>query len=100
MAKFEKGQPRPEGAGRKKGVTNGDTAKLRELILGALDEVGGQSYLAQQAYENPNAFMGLIGKVLPKEVVAEVKAEVKSEVHLRPQLTKDEWIATFGGNKL
>jgi hypothetical protein len=79
---FEKGQPRPEGAGRKKGVTNGDTAKLRELILGALDEVGGQSYLAQQAYENPNAFMGLIGKVLPKEINADITGESRLVVQL------------------
>jgi hypothetical protein len=94
------GRPKPEGSGRKKGVTNGDTAKLRELILGALDQAGGQDYLYQQAFEEPKAFLQLIGKVIPKEVVAEVKSEVKSEVYLRPQLTKDEWIATFGGNKI
>lgn len=77
---FPKGQPRPEGAGRKKGVTNGDTAKLRLLILGALDQVGGQDYLARQAEENPGPFMALIGKVLPKEVAAEISGslEIKS----------------------
>ena len=65
---FEKGMSRPEGAGRKKGVTNGDTAKLRALILGALDDVGGQEYLATQAIEQPVAFLSLVGKVLPKEL--------------------------------
>jgi hypothetical protein len=63
----QKGQKTP-GSGRQKGVTNGDTAKLRALILGALDDVGGQEYLATQAIEQPVAFLGLIGKVLPKEV--------------------------------
>lgn len=35
------------------------------MILGALDDNGGQAYLAEQARSNPTAFMGLIGKVLP-----------------------------------
>lgn len=70
-----KGRPKPEGSGRKKGTTNGDISKLRQLILGALDDVGGQSYLAIQAIENPGPFLALIGKVLPKEVKQELKIE-------------------------
>lgn len=73
---YPKGQPRPEGAGRKKGVTNGDTAKLRELILGALDQAGGQEYLYQQAFEEPKAFLQLIGKVIPKEVENRISGEL------------------------
>jgi hypothetical protein len=38
------------------------------MIRGALDDAGGQAYLAQQARENPAAFMQLIGKILPKDV--------------------------------
>lgn len=41
------------------------TKALKEMILGALDDAGGQQYLARQADENPVAFMGLLGKVLP-----------------------------------
>lgn len=62
-----KGERQP-GSGRQKGTTNGDTAKLRGIILAALDQVGGQSYLAKVALEEPVAFLSLIGKVLPKEV--------------------------------
>lgn len=67
MPRPKKGEKTP-GSGRKKGVTNGDTAKLREMILGALDDVGGREYLATQAMENPAAFLTLIGKVLPRDV--------------------------------
>ena len=35
--------------GRQKGSTNKTTAELKEMILGALSEVGGQAYLVQQA---------------------------------------------------
>jgi len=54
--------------GRKKGVPNKITKELKEMILGALDQCGGQNYLARQAEENPTAFMALVGKVLPMTV--------------------------------
>jgi hypothetical protein len=59
-----KGGARP-GAGRKKGVPNKVTTDLKNMILSALDSAGGEDYLKNQAIENPNAFMTLIGKVLP-----------------------------------
>lgn len=41
------------------------TKALKDMILGALDDNGGQAYLAQQARDNPGPFLALIGKVLP-----------------------------------
>ena len=60
--------------GRQKGATNKTTAELKEMILGALSEVGGQAYLVQQALDNPNAFMTLVGKVVPRDINAAVEA--------------------------
>lgn len=56
------------GPGRPKGMVNKMTTQLKELILGALDEAGGQQYLVQQAHQNPVAFMALVGKVLPMTI--------------------------------
>lgn len=64
--------------GRKKGVTNVVTKELKDMILGALDDAGGQTYLAQQAIDNPGAFMSLVGKVLPKDMT--LKASVSLQV--------------------
>lgn len=50
---------------RSKGTPNRSTALLREMICHALDGVGGVEYLKRQAEENPNAFMSLLGRVLP-----------------------------------
>ena len=41
------------------------------MIVGALCAVGGTNYLARQAEQNPVAFMGLIGRVLPLQVSGE-----------------------------
>lgn len=59
------------GQGRAKGVPNKITRDLKAMILGALDDAGGQAYLLAQAHENPVAFMTLIGKLIPSEVKTE-----------------------------
>lgn len=58
-------KPPNAGKGRKKGVPNKVTGQLKEMILQALDQAGGVDYLLSQAHSNPNAFLTLVGKVLP-----------------------------------
>jgi hypothetical protein len=55
----------PKTGGRRPGSPNKVTKALKEMILGALDQAGGQDYLAVQAVANPAAFMALLGRVLP-----------------------------------
>lgn len=66
-----KRKPPAAGIGRQKGVPNKLTKALKDMILGALDDAGGQKYLAEQAERNPAAFMTLVGKVLPLQVTGE-----------------------------
>ena len=56
------------GAGRKPGVPNKINGDIKGMILGALAGVGGTQYLMRQAEQNPVAFMGLVGKVLPLQI--------------------------------
>jgi hypothetical protein len=55
--------------GRQKGTPNKTTGALKEAILLAAENAGGEGglegYLRLQAHENPTAFMSLLGKVLP-----------------------------------
>lgn len=61
-------RPQPKG-GSRKGIPNKATKELKDMILGALDDVGGQEYLVRQARKrNPAAFLGLIAKVLPTTI--------------------------------
>jgi len=57
--------------GRPPGVPNKVTTQLKEAILQALNEAdagGAVEYLKQQAVKNPNAFLALVGRVLPLQV--------------------------------
>lgn len=58
---------RPPG-GSRKGIPNKVTADLKAMILGALDQAGGEQYLLSQAHENPKAFLSLLARVLPMQV--------------------------------
>ena len=62
------GLTRTSGQGRPRGSVNKVPASIKAMVEGALRQVGGQDYLARQAIENPVAFMGLVGKVLPLQL--------------------------------
>src|SRR4051794_6393830 len=57
--------------GRSKGTPNRLSADLKEMILGALADVGGRDYLAARAIDTPVAFMTLLGKILPMQLTGE-----------------------------
>ena len=61
--RFGKGNP-----GKPKGAKNKTTALIRDMIVQALDEAGGVTYLVNAARESPSAFLSLIGKVMPVQV--------------------------------
>lgn len=78
---FKKGDEKK--GGRKKGVTNKKTALLKDMILTALDDAGGIDYLRMQAMTEPVAFLGLIGKILPKEIDANVNGKIKGSITVK-----------------
>lgn len=65
---------RTSGQGRPRGARNKLSADVKEMIICALNELGGQEYLVRQATENPTAFLALVGRIIPKEVRANVAA--------------------------
>ena len=73
-------KPGERRGGRKKGTPNKLTASVKELLLGALDDVGGREYLVTQAKDNPTAFMTMLGKVLPTQVTGDPDNPMVSKV--------------------
>lgn len=62
-------KPPNMGKGRRFGVPNRINKELREMVLGALESVGGQGYLEEQARKSkPEAFLRLVGQCLPRDV--------------------------------
>lgn len=61
--------------GRKKGTPNKTTALLKDAVLKAAAEAGGEDglcgYLKTQATANPAPFLALLGKVLPMQLAGE-----------------------------
>ncbi len=58
--------------GRKKGTPNKVNTDIKNIVIQALNEIGGVSYLKVQSELNPVAFMGLVGKVLPLQIKSDV----------------------------
>ncbi len=77
----------PPGPGRPKGIPNKTTTALKEAILLAAEKAGGKDglvgYLHGVAVDNPQAFCGLLGKVLPLQVTGENGGPI--------QVAKVEW---------
>ncbi len=74
------GKGKPKTGGRKPGTPNKTTALLKDAILEAAQQAGGDTdglvaYLKQQAEENPGPFMALLGKVLPIQAAGSVDDE-------------------------
>jgi hypothetical protein len=69
-----------QGSGRPKGSLDKGNAAIREMILEALEGAGGVSYLIDKAESHPQAFMGLIGKVLPLQVTGEEGKDIQISV--------------------
>jgi hypothetical protein len=62
----------PKTGGRQKGALNKTTRTIKEAIEAAFQGVGGADYLMQQAQQNPQAFMTLLGKIIPAQVHADL----------------------------
>jgi hypothetical protein len=77
--------PPNAGKGRPKGAANRMNRTLRDMILGALDDAGGQAYLAEQAHQNPAAFLTLLGRVLPREPIETPPAVITLDFGWKPR---------------
>ncbi|MES2783585.1 MAG: hypothetical protein V4657_12385 [Pseudomonadota bacterium] len=67
------------GPGRPKGVPNKSTAAIKDMVLSALDNVGGIEYLEKQAVLQPVAFMGLLAKIMPTQITGADDGPVQIE---------------------
>lgn len=79
-----------EGAGRPKGALDKNNKQLREMILGALEQKGGVAYLAAKAESHPQAFMSLLGRVLPLQVAGDPDNPVQTVARIELVAMRDD----------
>ncbi len=83
VKKTKRNLPPGPGPGRPKGMPNKSTALLKDAILKAAEEAGGENglvgYLQTQATTNPAAFMSLLGKVLPLQLAGNLTIDIASK---------------------
>lgn len=72
--KLKKG--RKKTGGRKKGTPNKVTSSVKEAIMKAFDELGGEKYLVEVAKQDHRTFCSLLGRVLPKEISASIDTDL------------------------
>ena len=82
-----KGQPKL--GGRQKGTPNKTTTAIKDMIVFALDRVGGVDYLEKQANDNPKAFLALLSRVLPLQVTGDIDAPLVVKVIRFSDVPKD-----------
>lgn len=73
---FEKGQPRPENAGRRAGTPNRTTANIKAMFEEVVERLGGPNALEEWAKSNPTEFWKCVSKLLPKDVTVDVGANI------------------------
>lgn len=83
--------------GRKKGTPNTKTKELSQMILGALDRLGGEDWLLSSAKDDPACFIALVGKMLPKDI--RLGGGLKLQVNLyRDARRADDQLPTSGAD--
>ena len=68
------------GPGRPKGSPNKLSRDIKQAVIEAFEQAGGKDYLARQAKENPQAFMTLLGKVLPTQITGDPENPVVTRI--------------------
>jgi len=87
------GQGKP-GPGRPPGVPNKLTSTVKMMVLGALERLGGEAYLQRMAKKHPQAFMTLLGKIIPTQVVGDMSYRYVAEIP-PPETDADEWLKKY-----
>lgn len=90
----EKKPKRKKTGGRKAGTPNKLTATVKMMVLGALDKKGGQRWLERQMDKYPQAFLTLLGKIIPTQIVGDMSYRYVAEMP-PPESDPDEWLRKY-----
>jgi hypothetical protein len=85
---------RVKTGGREAGTPNKLNATVKMMVLEALEGAGGVEYLKGQAKDNPTAFMTLLGKIMPTQVVGDVSYRYVARIPA-PEKDPKAWLEKY-----
>lgn len=53
------------------------TSSVRDMVRGALDELGGKRWLVREAKKDPRVFVTLVAKLIPQAIIGEDGPPIK-----------------------
>ena len=76
--------------GRRPGSPNKTTRVFREAVLGAFEDMGGQSALLKWGQENPTEFFKICARLIPTEVIGSGDSPVALKIELTDKIQKPD----------
>lgn len=74
--------------GSRKGIPNKVATDVKEMVLKALENVGGVQYLTEQASENPKAFLSLLARIIPTQIQGDPNNPLQAVVNYVANIPK------------
>ena len=86
--------------GRVAGTPNKTPTAIKDMIIKALDDCGGVEYLKKQAVDNPNAFLTLVGKVIPLQVTGDGGGPIETSSTINIRNAPDDVVKFLAGQRI
>lgn len=90
----EKKAKREKTGGRTKGTPNKITATVKMMVLEAFEKKGGVKWLMKHMDAQPVAFMSLLGRIMPTQVIGDVTHRFVARVPATEEST-EEWLKKY-----
>lgn len=85
---------RGKTGGRQAGTPNKVNATVKMMVLAALEAKGGVEWLKKQMDKEPVAYMTLLGKIMPTQVVGDVSYRYVARIPA-PEKDPKAWLKTW-----
>jgi hypothetical protein len=92
--KVNPGNFKPGNPGRKAGTPNKLTSTVKMLVMGALEAKGGQAWLEKQMEKHPVAFMALLSRIIPTQIIGDLSYRYVARIP-PPEKDSQAWLKHY-----
>jgi hypothetical protein len=85
---------KPGNPGRPPDTRNTITKTVKMLVMGALEAKGGQKWLEEQMVAHPVAFMALLSRIIPTQIIGDLSYRYVARIP-PPEKDSQAWLKTY-----